>query len=451
MIHRFWLALAIVAAAPLSAPAETRRPVIYYQDPDGRPDYSLQPKSTAAGRPFAPVFADQEPSLDDDGAPPAPPTSAAPGGAARRILYYRHPMGLPDTSPAPKKDNMGMDYLPVYEGDDDAGTIRLTPERIQRSGVRTEPVTERVIRPVIRAPGTIQLDERRIATISLRAEGWIQKVQDVTTGSRVSRGQPLLDIYSPAMSAAAADYAAQAAIPDGPNPAAGGGRGSRQRLINLDVPEIVIAAIARSRVAPLTITWTAPRDGIVLERNAVEGARVNAGDVLFRLADIGFVWAMIDIAERDIGKLVVGQSARIRARGYPGRDFTGEVSVIYPQLNRETRSLRVRIELANADAALLPDMYVDAEIDTGSAQPVPAVPDGAVIDGGDRQFVLVAAGDGRFEPRTVTLGARDDGHVEIRSGLAQGERVVTAAAFLIDSESNLRAALRGFGQPGARP
>jgi len=432
--------------------AQSDRAVIYYQDPDGRPFYSLSPKKTADGRDFRAVRAGQDLSFEPVGGIPAAAPMPPSGGASRRVLYYRNPMGLPDTSPAPKKDSMGMDYVPVYEGDDgDGGAIRLTPGRIQRTGVRTEPVGLRVVRTVIRAPGAIQLDERRIAVISLRAEGWIQKVADVTTGTRVRKGQPLIEVYSPAISAAAADYAAQMQNPSELLPTPNAGRGSRQRLMNLDVPEPVIATIERTRAAPLVIDWSAPRDGIVLERNAVEGTRVQPGDVLFRLADVSVVWTLIDVAERDFASLVVGQPVAVRTRAHPGRVFGGRIGVIYPQINRETRTVRVRIELPNTDTALLPEMYVDAEVDIGSQQPVPAVPESAVIDSGSRQVVFVDKGEGRFEPRDVKLGARGGGYVEIREGVRLDEPVVVAANFLIDAESNLRAALRSFTEAGARP
>jgi Cu(I)/Ag(I) efflux system membrane fusion protein len=208
----------------------------------------------------------------------------------------------------------------------------------------------------------------------------------------------------------------------------------------------VIAGMEKTRTAPVTVRWSAPRDGIVLERNAIEGMRANPGDVLFRIADISVVWALVDVAERDLGSVAVGLPVTIRPRSFSGRTFSGKISVIYPQVNRDTRTARVRIELANPDFALLPDMYVDADIDTADATPVLAMPDSSVLDTGGRQAVLVDKGDGRFEPREVKLGRRGGGFIEIRDGLAAGEAVVTSANFLIDAESNLKAALKGFAE-----
>jgi Cu(I)/Ag(I) efflux system membrane fusion protein len=419
---------------------------IYYQDPNGRSLYSLTPTKTPDGRDYRGVPAGADISFEEASAPE--PEPATPMN--RRIKYYRNPMGLPDTSPTPKKDSMGMDYIAVFEGDDsDDGLVKLSPGKVQRTGVKSEPAARRVIRTMIRAPGTIQLDERRISVISMRAESWVQKVADVTTGTRVGKGQPLMEIYSPAVSSAAAEYIAT--IDSKTTGGAGVYRpGSRQRLMNLDVPETVIVAMEKSHAAPMAIEWSAPRDGIVLERNAVEGMRAEPGSVLFRVADTSVVWAMVDVAERDLGAIAVGQPVTVRARSFPGRDFQGKISVVYPQVNRETRTARVRIELANSDLALLPDMYVDAEINTGSPEPVLSIPDSALLDTGSKQAVLVDKAQGRYEPRDVKIGHRGGGYVEVRDGLIEGEPVVVSANFLIDAESNLKAALRGFSETGGQ-
>ena len=438
----------IALVAP--AAAEGNSAPIYFQDPDGKPAYSLTPRTTGDGRDYRAVPAGADVSFDEAAPDAMPPAAASASGTTeRKIKYYRNPMGLPDTSPTPKKDSMGMNYIPVYEGEDsDDGSVKLSPGKIQRTGVKSEPAAQRVIRTLIRAPGTIQLDERRISVISMRAESWVQKVADVTTGTRVAKGQPLMEIYSPSVASASAEYIATITSKttggDGPF-----GRGSRQRLMNLDVPDVAIVAMEKNRTVPIAVEWSAPRDGIVLERNAVEGMRAQPGDVLFRVADTSVVWAMIDVAERDLGTLAVGQAVIVKARSFPNREFAGKISVIYPQVNRETRTARVRIELSNTDGALLPDMYVDAQINTGSPQPVLTIPESAVMDTGTRQAVFIDRGEGRFEPREVKIGHRGDGYVEVRDGVTEGEPVVVSANFLIDAESNLKAALKGFSDAGA--
>jgi Cu(I)/Ag(I) efflux system membrane fusion protein len=417
---------------------------IYYRDPDGKPFYSLTPKKTPDGRDYRAVPAGADVSFDD----PAEVAAAPP--ADRKVKYYRNPMGLPDVSPTPKKDSMGMDYIAVYEGEDsDDGSVKVSQGKIQRTGVKSEPAARRVIRTMIRAPGTIQLDERRVSVIAMRAESYVQKVADVTTGAHVVKGQPLMEIYSPAVSSAAAEYIStlNSKVTGGDGPY---GRGSRQRLMNLDVPDAAIVALEKSRNVPIGIEWTSPRDGIVLERNAIEGMRAQPGDVLFRIADHSVVWAIVDVAERDLGSVAVGKRTIVHARSFPGREFLGKINVIYPQINKETRTARVRVELPNPELLLLHDMYVDAEIDTGSPEAVLAVPESAVMDSGSRQAVLVDKGEGRFEPREVKLGHRGEGYVEIREGLAEDDPVVVSANFLIDAESNLKAALKGFAE-GAQP
>jgi Cu(I)/Ag(I) efflux system membrane fusion protein len=420
-------------------------PVIYYQDPDGRPLYSAEPTLTPDGRPYRAVRAGEDLRFD---APPNAASEAARSQGAKKIRYYRNPMGLPDVSPTPKKDSMGMDYIAVYEGDDEDGSsVRMTPGKVQRIGVKTEIAQRRSVSVPVRAPGTIQLDERRIAVISLRSEAFIDTVENVTTGTMVRDGQPLMRLFSPQIAAAASDYATLLSLKSDAKTL----HGAKQRLLNLAAPPSLLADIERTREVPLTFTWTAPRNGIVLERNVVPGMRVMPGEVLFRIADHTAVWALIEVAERDLGAIAAGQSVSVRARSYPEKTFTGKVALVYPHLMASTRTVRVRVELPNLDGLLLPDMYVEAEIETGNAKPVLAVSEDAVLDSGDRRVVIIDKGEGRFEPRPVEIGRRGGGYVEIRKGVAEGDIVVTSANFLIDAESNLKSALKTMTEGGARP
>jgi Cu(I)/Ag(I) efflux system membrane fusion protein len=208
--------------------------------------------------------------------------------------------------------------------------------------------------------------------------------------------------------------------------------------------EQAIADIERTGEMSLSVPWLAPQDGEILERAAVNGMRAAPGAVLFRIADHQVVWAIADIAERDLGLITVGQKVSVRPRAYPDRIFTGAVALIYPHMNAQTRTARIRVELPNPDELLRPDMYADIEIATGTEAPVLTVPESAVIDSGQRQVVLLDKGEGRFEPRAVKLGRRGDGRVEIREGATEDDKVVVSANFLIDAESNLKAALQGF-------
>ena len=370
------------------------------------------------------------------------------GEAPRKIKYYRNPMGLPDTSPVPKQDSMGMDYIPVYEGDDsDDGSVKLSPGKIQRSGAKSEPVARQVVRSIVRAPGTVQEDERRLSVVALRFEGFVESVGDVTTGQHVHKGQVLMNVYSPAISAASAEYLS--AINAGTTGQAL--KGARRRLENLAVPEPAIKELERTREISLSIPWLAPQDGEILERNAVNGMRAAPGAVLFRIADHRLVWVLLDVAERDLAAVGIGTKVTIRPRALRGQTFSGTVALVYPHLNAQTRTARIRIEVPNPDELLRPEMYVDAEIETGTPGAVLAVPENAVLDSGARQAVLIDKGDGRFEPREVKLGRHGGGYVEITDGVAEGEAVVTSANFLIDAESNLKAALKGFAEAGNAP
>ncbi|WP_370870835.1 efflux RND transporter periplasmic adaptor subunit [Bradyrhizobium sp.] len=444
-----WLAAVLPAKIKAGPPAQSvaTGPVIYYRDPEGLPDYSPTPKKTLSGKEYLAVRASEDVSFEEK----APEVMTTKGRERGRIRFYRNPMGLPDTSPTPKKDSMGMDYLPVYEGEqDDDSSVKVSAGKLQKAGVQTEVAERRTLNTMVRAPGTVQQDERRVSVVSLRFEGFIDTVGNVTTGARVHKGQPLMRIYGPNLSSAAAEYlSALNARPDAgiTNQAL---KGARRRLENLGAPDAFIADMERTREIPVYMTWPAPQDGEIIERAAVNGMRAAPGDVLFRIVDHGVVWAMADVAERDLALLAVGQKVTVRPRAYPDRPFAGKVAVIYPRLMAETRTARIRIELPNPDQLLRPDMYAEVEITTGTEAPVVTVSASAVIDSGERQIVLLDKGEGRFEPRAVKLGRRGDGRVEIREGLAENDRVVVSANFLIDAESNLKAALRGL-DTGEKP
>ena len=228
--------------------------------------------------------------------------------------------------------------------------------------------------------------------------------------------------------------------------------GAMQRLRNLDVPQSRIDEVRKTNTNPRTIDWPSPATGDVIEKKVINGQRVMAGDELYRIADHSRVWIIADVAESDIGSIKVGMGATVTLRSDPTQPFTGQVTFIYPELKAETRTVPVRIELGNPKGRLKTSMYADVVFQAGSeGGAVTAVPDDAIIDSGTRQVVLVAKGDGRFEPRAVKLGRRGDGYVEITDGLNPDEEVVTSANFLIDAESNLKAALQTFGQKEAQP
>jgi Cu(I)/Ag(I) efflux system membrane fusion protein len=437
------------AVAPESAAAAERK-ILYYRDPSGAPYWSAEPKKDAAGRDYLPVFEDEEISFEPGGKKPAPMA-----GGPRKIRYYRNPMGLPDTSPVPKKDWMGMDYIPVYQGEeqDDGKTIRVSLDKVQRSGVRTETVEPRVIVRPVRAVGTVMHDESRLMVVTMRSDGFVEELFVGKTGQHVHAGEPLFRVYSADIQRAQIDLlTAMGTSQRGSGVAASDANrnveGALQRLRNLGVPESRIKEVRETGANPRTLDWPAPATGDVVEKKVVNGQRVKAGDELYRITDHSHVWVIADVAESDLSAIKLGTRATVTVRAYASQPIEGEVTLIYPELRAETRTARVRIEIPNPDGRLKVDMYADVVFQTGANEkPAIAVPTSAVIDSGTRQVVLVSKGDGRFEPRAVKLGRRGDGYVEVLDGIAKGEEVVTAATFLIDAESNLKAALQAFTQP----
>jgi Cu(I)/Ag(I) efflux system membrane fusion protein len=419
------------AVAPETMAAAAERKILYYRDPSGAPYWSAEPKQDANGRDYLPVYEDEEISFEPGGKKPTP-TAAGP----RKILYYRNPMGLPDTSPVPKKDWMGMDYIPVYEGEeqDDGKTVKVSLDKIQRSGVRTEAVGARIIVHPVRAVGTVMHDETRLTIVAMRSDGYIEELYVNKTGQHVHAGERLFRVYSPEIVSAQVDFRAS---------------GAEQRLRNLGVPESHIRDVRAGKM-PLTLDWPAPATGDVIEKRVINGQKVKAGDELYRIADHSHLWVIADVAEADLPSIKIGTRATVTVRAYAAQPIEGEVTFIYPELRAETRTARVRIEILNPDGRLKIDMYADVVFQAGAGEePAIAVPASAVIDSGTRQVVLVVKGEGRFEPRAVKLGRRGDGYVEVLDGIGKEEEVVTAATFLIDAESNLRAALQAFTQPEA--
>jgi Cu(I)/Ag(I) efflux system membrane fusion protein len=451
----YWLARlpsGISASAPAlqsSAPAAERK-IIYYRDPSGAPYWSAEPKKDASGRDFLPVYEGEDISFDPQEKKP----QAAQSGE-RKIKYYRNPMGLPDTSPAPKKDWMGMDYIAVYEGDeqDDGKTVKVSLDKLQRSGVRTEKVEERVIVQPVRAIGTVKIDERKVHIVTMRSDGYIEDLFVNATGQAVRAGEPLFRVYSPQIQQTQIDLmvamraAGRGVVGSDSDRAL---EGAMQRLRNLGVHENRIREVRETGANPRTIDWPSPANGVVLEKRVINGQRVAAGEELYRIADLSHVWVIADIAESDLAAISLGTTAAVTFRAYMSEPVEGKVTFIYPDIRTETRTARVRIELPNPDLRLKADMYADVVFNARNGEkPMPTVPASAVIDSGTKQVVLVAKGEGRFEPRPVRLGRRGDGYVEILDGVAKGEEVVTAATFLIDAESNLKAALQAFTQPEA--
>jgi len=379
--------------------------------------------------------------------------SREPVKKERKLLFYRNPMGLPDTSQAPKKDEMGMDYIPVYEGDEEAGKqVTISTEKIQKLGVRTEAAAVRDLARTIRAVGRVEANERLTYTIAPKFEGWIERLHVNTTGQQVTRGQPLLEVYSPELVSAQKEYAiasqGREALRNASPEAQAGmkqlAEASLARMKNWDISEEQLQALSKNPEARHTLTYRSPVNGIVMEKKAVQGMRFTPGEVLYQIADLSSVWIVADVFEQDLALVKPGQSAKVKLNAYPGKEFGAKVTYVYPTLNAQTRTVPVRLELANPGGLLKPAMYADIELAAPGKGKTLTVPTSAVIHGGTHQTVLVELAEGRFEPREVKLGMEGNDYVEVLEGLGEGEKVVVTANFLIDSESNLKAAFSGF-------
>lgn len=389
--------------------------------------------------------------------------STAQSMAGPKILYYRNPMGLPDTSDVPKKDSMGMDYIPVYadEAESSGGTVvKISVDKVQMLGVKTEQVGLRQINRNVRAVGRIEADERRVYNIAPKFEGWVDQLLVDATGDVVKPGQNLFEVYSPELISAQREYliALQGvkSMKDAAPEAQGGmqelAQASLMRLKSWDIGDEDLRKLRETGEVKRTIAYRSPVNGIVTEKAAIKGMRFMPGEMMYKIADLSTLWVIADVSEQDSGLIKTGQLAKIRLDAYPGREFSSRVTYVYPTLNAQTRTTQVRLELANAGGLLRPGMYAQVELaGLGSKGRVVAVPDTAVINSGRREVVLVDLGEGRFEAREVKLGVRSDDYVEVLEGIRKGEKVVVSANFLIDAESNLKAVIAGFTQSVQEP
>jgi membrane fusion protein, copper/silver efflux system len=366
-------------------------------------------------------------------------------GGSRKIKYYKSTMMLGEISQTPRKDSMGMDMVPVYEGEDETNAITVDPATVQKMGVRSAIVTKGPLRRVIRTVGTIDYNETALADVTTKFRGWIEKLYVDSTGKQVRKGEPLFEIYSPELYSAQNEYVLAL------NQGSGGLKASaRQKLKLFDVSDDQIAELEKSRQPQRTLRVDAPINGIVVEKMVVQGQMVEAGMKLYRLADLSIVWVQSQIYEQDMALLKLGQEAEVTLSYLPDRKFTGRITYIYPTVDEKTRTGQVRMEFHNPGLFLKPGMFVTVEVHADLEPAALLVPDSAVLRSGDRNTVFVGLENGRFEPRTVTLGARGENDTyQVLSGLNEGERVVTSGQFMLDSESQLREAIQKMLSPNA--
>jgi len=333
------------------------------------------------------------------------------------------------------------------------GTVQISPERQQLIGVRFGTVAKRTLQKVIRTVGRIDYDEKRIGIVSPKIGGWIEELLVDFTGRFVRKGEPLLTIYSPELVSTQEEYLlALKAKQDWskspfPEVTEGGNllaESARRRLKLWDISDAQIKTLEESREPTKTLTLYSPFTGYVIEKMVNKGQFVDAGMALFKIADLSVVWLIADIYEYELSAIRLGQQAAIQMAYYPGETFTGKAIYIYPYLDPQTRTAKVRYEFPNPRGKLKPEMFTNLEITVRLGDKL-AVPEDAVIDTGLRKVVVIDRGSGYFEPREVKLGVKAGDVFEVLDGLQAGERVVTSANFLIDSESKLKEAIGGMG------
>lgn len=436
------LAIALVAVivarptAKTSAPVVGQKKVLFWIDAMNPSHKFDKPGKAPDGMDLVPVYADGD--------------AAATKPVQKKILFWVDPMHPAYKSDQPgKAPDCGMELVPVYDdgttgaaSSDVAGyaNVKLTPDRQQLIGVQTGVTEMRPLGRAVRTVGRVTVDETRLYKVSTKFDGYIEKLYVNVTGQRVRRGQPLFSVYSPDLLATQQEYLlAMRAARQSPSLLTA----ARQRLLLWDITPADIERLERTGAVQKSLTINSPVTGYVLNKIAVQGARVTAGEPLFEIANLDRVWIQADVYESELPFIRLGAPAVTTLSYVPGRTWTGRVTFIAPTVDPMTRTVKVRSEFDNADGALKPDMFGDVVIQQ-PARNVVVVPDSAVLQTGTRSIVFLVKGDGTFEPREVSLGTKAEQFYEVRSGLAAGQRVVTQANFLIDSESRLKAALAGM-------
>jgi RND family efflux transporter MFP subunit len=427
-------------------PEKGGRKILYYVDPM-HPAYKSDKPGIApdCGMKLEPVYAD---------AGPAQTAAAKPKG---KVLYYRDPQKPDFKSDKPGLNpESGNELEPVYDHDPSTfpvGTVQINTEKQQLIGVKYGTVEVTSGGQTIRAVGKVTYDETRIAHVHTKYEGWIDRVFVDFTGKLVQKGQPLLTIYSPELLASQQELLlaakAKQVMKRSTLESAIGQTGTlfeaaRRRLELWDISEAQIEQVLRTQEPIKNITLYSPISGYVLERKAFSQVKVMPDTDLYTMADLSKVWIMADIFEYESANVRVGQPARVTLSYDKDRSFMAKVNYIQPQVDPMTRTLKVRLEADNPGLALKPDMYVDVNFRVDSA-PALTVPSDAVLDAGDKKTVFVDRGNGYFEPRQVEIGEQKGDRIVVLKGLKAGERIVTSGNFLIDSESQMKAAAAGMG------
>jgi RND family efflux transporter MFP subunit len=372
-------------------------------------------------------------------------TQASPSSGERKIKYYKSSMTPGETSKNPGKDSMGMEMVPVYDEAETTtnATITVDPVTIQTMGVRVGEVTEGPLKRSVRTVGVVDFNETTLTDVTTKFKGWIEKLFVDATGRVVKKGEPLFETYSPDVYNSELEFAS---LTRSGNTALA--KTTLERLSLLDVATTELDKLKTDAQPSRTITMFSPADGVVIEKTAVEGMMFEPGMNLYRLADLSIVWLKAQIYEQDMAFVQLGQEAVASIDSFPGQKFLGRVTYVYPTLDPKTRTAQVRMEFHNPGLLLKPGMFAKVELEAQISPSVTLVPEIAVLRSGDRATVFVALDGGKFDPREVILGPRDSSaHYQVLQGVSPGEKVVTSAQFMFDSESQLREAIQKMLNP----
>jgi Cu(I)/Ag(I) efflux system membrane fusion protein/cobalt-zinc-cadmium efflux system membrane fusion protein len=373
--------------------------------------------------------------------------SSSTASKDRKIIYWRAPMNPNEVYDAPGKSQMGMDLVPVYEDEGGAsGVVTVDGSVLQSMNVKMEFVKSKNLSSVIYTNGNLQTDERKEFALSTKFDGWIQKLYINFTGQKVTKGQKLVDIYSPKLVAAqqelitAVNY--ESALGDiSENEMI---LNARKKLELFDISNADIDKIIATKQINKYMTLYTPFNGTVLTKNVIEGEMIKAGMELIKMADLSTLWLKADIYESDLGKISIGSEAEVNFSYNTGKTYKGKISFIYPTVNITTRTVTVRIDLTNIKDELKPSMFGNVTIIGNDLGEVLAVPETAVLRSGKNNIVILSLGEGKFKPVDVKLGLYSEGYYQILSGLKQNDVIVSSGQFMIDSESSLRAAVKLF-------
>ena len=387
-----------------------------------------------------------------------PMQEAGAAKGERKVAFYRSPMDPKQTSPVPRKDEMGMDYLPVYEDEthgsgavEGLATVNIDPARQQLIGLTTAEARRGPVGGSWRTVGRVQVDPTGVRRINVKVGGYVERIFVDFVGKPVGRGQRLFSLYSPELLSAQTEYLL--AVQTRKALSAGGQLSSdgdalvasaRRKLQLWDVPESEIERLEKGGEASKSLTFVSPISGVVTAKNVVEGSKIAAGDTPYEITDLGMVWVMADAYETDLAQVRVGMAATLTLQAYPDRVFAGQVAFIDPLLDPKSRTAKVHVHFPNPTRELKPEMYGEVVL-RGAEREGLTIPLDAVIHTGTKDVVFIDLGEGKFLPREVQLGHASGDQVEVVKGLEQGQKVVTRANFLVDSESRLRASLAAIG------